>query len=152
MYENSQFRQKIWLGKNSFVPTRWMFSIKLINVIQIYDNLIFLVGCFQYSSLEYCWITLRICSLLFKFVFWRLICDMEASLPLIPFQNYILFSTAHCFFFFHLGHTQFFLLRDHMPLFMEWHLTCHIEGSMITAIWKHLRMFQNCSCLMLNSA
>jgi hypothetical protein len=45
----------------------------------------------------YCIITLRICCLLFKFVFWRLICDMQASLPQIPFQNSILFSSAHCF-------------------------------------------------------
>jgi hypothetical protein len=29
--------------------------------------------------LELCWITLRICCLLFNFVFWRLICDMKAS-------------------------------------------------------------------------
>jgi hypothetical protein len=38
--------------------------------------------------------------------------------------------------------------------FHEIALTCHIEGSMITAIWTHLRMFQNCtsSCQMLNSA
>jgi hypothetical protein len=27
--------------------------------------------------------------------------------------------------------------------FHEMALTCHIEGSMITAIWTHLRMFQN---------
>jgi hypothetical protein len=46
---------------------------------------LFLVGWFQHSSLEYCWITLGICGLLFKFVFWRLICDMQASKPLIPF-------------------------------------------------------------------
>jgi hypothetical protein len=29
--------------------------------------------------LEYCIITLRICCLIFKFVFWRLICDLQAS-------------------------------------------------------------------------
>jgi hypothetical protein len=38
-----------------------------------------LVGWFQYSSLEYWWITPRICGLLFKFVFWRIICDMQSS-------------------------------------------------------------------------
>jgi hypothetical protein len=40
-------------------------------------------------QLEYCKITLMICCLLFRFIFWRLVRDMQASLPQIPFQNSI---------------------------------------------------------------
>ena len=52
--------------------------------------------------LEYCLITQRICCLLFKRVFWRLICDKTL------FQNSILSNSAHCFSsrahtLFHLG-------------------------------------------------
>jgi hypothetical protein len=44
-----------------------------------------------------------------KNVFWRYICELQASKPQIPFQNSILCSSAHCFLvwdtraFFYLG-------------------------------------------------
>jgi hypothetical protein len=73
--------------------------IVVLVIIQFFLFGHFLVGWFQYSSLECCWITLRVCVLLFIFVFWRSICDMQASLPLIPFQNFIVFSSTHCLSF-----------------------------------------------------
>jgi hypothetical protein len=43
-----------------------------------------------------------------KFVFfWQLVCDMQASKPVILFQNSILLSFAHCFLV--LGRAHFFL-------------------------------------------
>jgi hypothetical protein len=91
--------------KNEF---RYLFTPKnkFIKIISIWNEFVSCVipSLWPFSTwvvpvflLENCIITLRICCLLFKFVFWRLICDMQASSPKIPFQNSILFSCAHCF-------------------------------------------------------
>jgi hypothetical protein len=41
-----------------------------------------------------------------------------------------------------LGHTHFFTSGSYAA-FRGMTLLCHIEGSMITAVWTHLRMFLN---------
>jgi hypothetical protein len=47
-----------------------------------------------------------------------LVYDMQALYSQISFQNSILFSSVHCFL---VKSTCTLLLRDHTPLFMEWH-------------------------------
>ena len=67
--------------------------------------------------------------------------DTQASFPLIPSLNSILFSSAH--WNSRLGQTLSFIWRP----FAAQHgmaRTCLIEGSMFTAVWKHLWMYQIC--------
>jgi hypothetical protein len=110
--------------------------------------MVFLVSCTLPFSiwvvpvflLEYCIITLRICCLLFKIVFWRLVCDIQASWPQIPLSklHFIQFRPL----FSRLGHTHSFTWGPY-AVFHGMTLLCHIEGSMITAVWTHLWMFLN---------
>jgi hypothetical protein len=104
----------------------------------------FLFGYFLVGWFEYCLITLRICGLLFKCVFWHIICDMQASEHLIPFQNSNLFSSAHCCLSFR---ANTFFTWGPYPAFHGMALTCHIGGFMITDIWNSgNKVIHNCEC------
>jgi hypothetical protein len=90
--------------------TAWMLWVHVYGTWVIFILVFFLPGLFQYSSLEFCLIILRICGLLINCVFKQPICDMQASKPLISFQNSILFSFPITLFNFNL-HNFFVCLK-----------------------------------------
>jgi hypothetical protein len=119
----------------------WLFSS--------FDSAIFLLGCSSIPHLNTVESPMGYvaCFLNLSFDVFSVICRLHNLWS--PFK--ISFNLVPPIVFLFRAHA--FLLWDHMPLFMECAaLTCLIEGSMITAIWTHLRMFQNSKLyqLMLN--
>jgi hypothetical protein len=98
----------------------------------------FLVGWFQYYSHEYCWICGYVaCFLNLSFDVLYVICRLRNLRSPFKIPFYLVPSIVFSFWA-----RAYFTLGPYAA-FHGMALTCHIERSMITAIWTHQRMFQN---------